>query len=225
MNIIGHRGCAGEFPENTLAAVRGASPHVDAIEIDVRRCASGELVVFHDERVDRLTEATGRVDEFDYTALGSLTVGDSTESIPTLADVLAACPAAVSVNIELKTAGLTSHLLAAVDDTSQEILVSSFDPTALEPLETTGLSTALLFADAFDANLDRASRLGCMAVHPEHTLIEVEDITRAHERGFSVNAWTVETKPEVQRLLKGEVDGVIVDSWTTVGSGLSQSTR
>ncbi len=223
MDVIGHRGCAGEFPENTLAAVRGAGPHVDAIEIDVRRCESGELVVFHDERVDRLTDATGRVDELDYDELTSLTVGDSTESIPTLEAVLAACPAACWLNIELKTTGLTDQLLDAVDDTPQEILVSSFETAALAALGAEDVDTALLFAEDFDANLEQAMELGCAALHPQYSLIDADDIARGHERGFSVNAWTVPTPAEVQRLRGGGIDGVIVDSWRIVSSGPTRS--
>ncbi len=223
MDVIGHRGCAGEFPENTLAAVHGASPHVDAIEIDVRRCGSGELVVFHDERVDRLTDATGRIAELDYDQLAALTIGDSTESIPILADVLAACPASVWLNIELKTTGLTDRLLDAVDETPQEILVSSFEPAALAPLETEDVPTALLFAEDLGANLEQASTLGCAAVHPQHSLIDADDIARAHNRKVTVNAWTVPTAAEVQRLRGGGIDGVIVDSWRIVGSGSTRS--
>jgi len=50
MQVIGHRGCADVYPENTVRAVTRAANFLDAVEVDVRRCGSGELVVFHDER-------------------------------------------------------------------------------------------------------------------------------------------------------------------------------
>ena len=55
MRILGHRGASAEFPENTIEAFLGAAEQgADGVELDVMRCASGELVVCHDERLDRL---------------------------------------------------------------------------------------------------------------------------------------------------------------------------
>jgi glycerophosphoryl diester phosphodiesterase len=61
MRLIAHRGFADVYPENTIAAVQKAAPRTDMIEIDVRRCNSGEIVVFHDPTLDDRTDASGRV--------------------------------------------------------------------------------------------------------------------------------------------------------------------
>ena len=74
VTLIGHRGCAAQYPENTVGAIERAAPHVDAVEIDVRRCGSGEVVVVHDADLGRLTGASGSVADADYDELRDLTV-------------------------------------------------------------------------------------------------------------------------------------------------------
>ncbi|MXR52425.1 glycerophosphodiester phosphodiesterase [Halovenus sp. WSH3] len=216
MQVIGHRGCAAEFPENTLAAIRGCAPHVDLIEIDVQRCRSGELVVFHDDTVDRLTDATGAVADFDYEELTTLTVGDSDQSIPTLGEVLDALPEDTGVNVELKRADVAGAVLDALADSDAELIVSSFDPAALAPFQGHSIPTAFLFAHSFEAGLQTALDLGCAFVHPRYAITDAADIRRAHEHGMSVNAWTVPTEAGVRRLKAGGVDGVIVDTWRII---------
>jgi glycerophosphoryl diester phosphodiesterase len=215
MRVIGHRGCPDHFPENTAAAVRGAAPHVDWVEVDVQRCASGDVVVFHDDHLDRLTAANGRVRDTTRSELSGLTIKNSDEGIPTLDAVLDALPPSTGINVELKHTGMSANVEALVRGRPQECVVSSFESEALDPVEE--VPTALLFADSFAANLDRADELGCEFVHPHHGLVDAERAETARERGFEVNAWTVTTREEVQRLRSAGVDGVIVDSWEIVG--------
>ena len=128
--LIGHRGASGLAPENTLASFgRAVALGVDGVELDVRM-ADGEIVVIHDERVDRTTNGSGLVAEMSFEALRSLDAGDG-ERIPTLAEVLAAVPRNVAINVELKgddTAEPVAELLAGC---GRPLLVSSFDHAAL----------------------------------------------------------------------------------------------
>ncbi|MCY3624227.1 MAG: glycerophosphodiester phosphodiesterase family protein [Gammaproteobacteria bacterium] len=132
--IIGHRGAAGLFPENTLAGFAGALElGVDGVELDVRMAGS-EVVVMHDERVDRTTNGTGRVGELSFAELRRLDAGGG-QPIPTLAEVLDLVPKQVMVNIELKAAGTALAVADIVGDLadagqttdSPSLLVSSFD--------------------------------------------------------------------------------------------------
>jgi glycerophosphoryl diester phosphodiesterase len=211
MRVIGHRGCPDHFPENTLAAVRGSAPHVDWVEVDVQRSASGDVVVFHDERLDRLTEASARVRDTSLAELSDLTVGNSDEGIPTLDAVLDALPAGTGINVELKHAGMSEEVEALLRGRPQEAVISSFEGSALGPIEA--VPTALLFADSFGTNLDRAAELGCAFVHPHRSLVDPASVETAHDRGVEVNAWTVRTSEQAGRLRAAGVDGVIVDSW------------
>jgi glycerophosphoryl diester phosphodiesterase len=216
VQIIGHRGCADHYPENTLAAIRGCRPHVDMVEIDVRRCASGEVVVFHDETLDRLTAGTGPVSEHALDELPPVTVGKTTEPIPTLAETLDALPDGIGVNVELKQAGMDKNVAPMLRSLDRDVIVSSFETAALVAFRDEPVPTAYLFRDSFDDALDTAVELGCEYVHPHYGTADTAAIDRAHDRDMGVNAWTVPSAAEVQRLQEAGVDGVIVDSWTVV---------
>ncbi|ELZ39623.1 glycerophosphodiester phosphodiesterase [Halorubrum tebenquichense] len=217
VTLIGHRGCAGQYPENTVAAIERASPHVDAVEIDVRRCASGELVVFHDEELDRLTEGAGRVADAEWDELRELTVLDSGEAIPRLDEALRAVPDGTAVNVEIKERGLASDALDAADEADAEVLFSSFLPDALAALRDRDASAdrALLVADGGpEALVAAATDLGCVAVHPPIDLAtEPGFVDAAHEAGLAVNAWTAADREDAEELLAAGVDGVIADRW------------
>ena len=86
--VVGHRGARGHVAENTVASVKKALElGVDGIEIDVFVCASGELVVFHDKTLDKLTDATGYIEAIDLDSIRKITVLGR-EPIPTLEEVL-----------------------------------------------------------------------------------------------------------------------------------------
>lgn len=216
MQVIGHRACPVHGPENTVAAVRTAGPHVDGVEIDVRRCGSGELVVIHDSDLRGLAGVDRAVDETSLDRLRECTVGGSDESIPTLATLLDAVPDDVLVNVELKEAGLGEDAVAAVERVENDVLFSSFLPDALRELDGSGLRRAFLFKYGWRGPLDLASDLGCDAIHPQFRLLDEEGVEAAHDRGFEINAWTPGTRRDIVHLRTIGVDGVIVDDWTVV---------
>lgn len=216
MRVIGHRGCPDHQPENTVAAVRTAAAHVDMVEIDVQRCKSGEIVVFHDETLDRLTAASGPVSEYTYDELSRLTIGDSAEPIPQLTSLLDALPAGTGVNVELKHAGLAPDLIPRLAEYEAPVIVSSFDAGALSAFRDEQIPTAYLFTHSFGSAIDRARGLNCEYIHPYHRFVDEAAITRAHDYGFEVNAWTVPSASKVRALRAAGVDGIIVDSWELV---------
>jgi glycerophosphoryl diester phosphodiesterase len=225
--LIGHRGCAAQYPENTVAAITRAAPHVDAVEIDVRRCGSGELVVCHDAELDRLTGATGRVADADWEDLRGLTVLDSDEPIPRLGEVLAAVPGGTAVNVELKEPGIAADALEAARDADATVWFSSFLPGALEELRDHApeADRALLVADGDAASaVDRAVGLGCVAVHPAVDLAtEPGYVETAREAGLAVNAWTAADGEDAARLLRAGVDGIIADRWDVLPGAVRSS--
>src|SRR5512138_1617646 len=118
--VLGHRGASADAPENTLAAFRLAlAQGADGVELDVWRCATGEVVVAHDEDARRVAGVDLRIRDAPLAALRALDVGAwkgdrfGGERIPLLAEVLEALPGAV-VNVELKAAGRDVRLAAAV---------------------------------------------------------------------------------------------------------------
>jgi glycerophosphoryl diester phosphodiesterase len=210
-----------QYPENTLAAFRGAARVADMIELDVRRCGSGELVVFHDAKIDRVTDAVGEVADATYAELGRVSVLDSEERIPLLSEALEAIPSDVGVNIELKEADVAADAVDIADQHGHETLVSSFLPVAIAAARDVGAeSLAYLFggsealaADSDSAAaLDAAAELGCAYVHPDkQRCLDTDVVDDAHARGFAVNAWTATTAADVRALRERGVDGVILD--------------
>jgi len=216
VTLIAHRGCAGQYPENTVAALERSAPHVEWVEIDVRRCGSGELVVFHDGTLDRLTGATGRVADTGWDRLRELTVLGSGEPIPRLGEALEAVPADTGVNVELKGRGLAADAVAVAGEVDNDVLYSSFHPAALEAVGAvdTGADRALLVADPDpERAVRRAAALGCVAVHPDAASATAEFVGTADGAGLAVNAWTVTERAGARRLLSAGVDGLIVDRW------------
>ena len=88
MLVIGHRGASGYVTENTLESIQKALDlNVDGIEIDVQRCASGEIVVFHDKELDRLTNHKGLIEKTNFDELSTILIKEKYK-IPTLEEVL-----------------------------------------------------------------------------------------------------------------------------------------
>ena len=212
MRCIAHRGFALAYPENTVPAVEQAvSDGADGIEVDVRQCASGELVVVHDETVDRVSDGTGRVGELSLATLRSLDVLDTGRGIPTLAAVVDSLPTDVSLVAELKETGLAgdaADVLAPVD----RVLISSFDATALaEVAQSTTLPYALLCRGDDDA-VATATDLGCRAIHPHQRHCDQSLVTAAHDAGIAVTPWTVRSQSTAERLAAVGADGLIADA-------------
>jgi len=213
VRCIAHRGFAESYPENTVAAVRAAFGHVDAVEVDVRRCGSGELVVVHDETVDRVTDSTGPVTDYTRSELAAMDVLGSGEGVPTLDAVLAAVPPDGELTVELKESGLAGDVLTAADDAGVDVQVSSFSPAVLREAEASGADRlAYLSAEADDKGiLNVARELGCTALHPHWQLCVDEFVERVHDAGLVVNAWTVPSRHDADALDVVDVDGIIVD--------------
>ncbi|ELZ47280.1 glycerophosphoryl diester phosphodiesterase [Halorubrum coriense DSM 10284] len=228
VTLIGHRACAGQYPENTVGAIERASPHVDAVEIDVRRCASGEVVVVHDADLGRLTDAAGPVADADWDELRDLTVLDSAAPIPRLDEALDAAPDDLAVNVEIKEPAVASDALDAARGAANDVLFSSFHPEAMATLRNRApeAARALLVADG-DAEraVGAATDLDCVALHPPIDLAtEPGFVAAAHEAGLRVNAWTAADRDDAERLLAAGVDGIVADRWDLL-PGTERSSR
>ncbi len=220
MEIIGHRGCAEQYPENTVRAVTRSSRVLDAVEMDIRRCGTGELVVFHDETVDRLTEASGAIADLPWETVRDLEVRDSGEPIPRLETVLDAVPDGIQVQLELKATGLATDVRDVSAGYDLDVSVSSFLPPVVETVRDLDwdVRLGLLFDDEPAVNLDRAVDLECSTVHPHYELCLTTDVVdEAHDRGLDVVAWKAARTPEeIAALRAAGVDGVTADRWDIV---------
>ena len=132
--VIGHRGARGHLAENTLPSIAKAIElGVDGIEIDIFKCASGELVVFHDQTLEKLTNSKGYIEQLTLDSIRKIDVLNGF-TIPTLEEVLDLINGRVFLNIELKgtqTALLTNEIILSYFERKEwdlsKILISSFN--------------------------------------------------------------------------------------------------
>ena len=217
MEVIGHRGCGGQYPENTIHAIEQSSRYLTTIEIDVRRCGTGELVVFHDETLDRLTDAEGRVAETAWERLSELEILDSGETVPLLSEMLGSFPGGVAAQVELKDTGLAADVYDVVSGTDVGVHVSSFIPEALAELGDLkwDATAGYLFEDDPDEGMATARELGCEYVHPHYELcLETDIVTKAHEADLGVIAWDGGVSADViEAVREVGVDGITADRW------------
>jgi glycerophosphoryl diester phosphodiesterase len=215
MRLIAHRGFADRYPENTLVAIENAVDDADMIELDVRRCGSGELVVFHDEVVDRHTDGSGRVDDLPLSRLEDLDALGTGTGIPSLTEATDAIPPDTGINLELKERGIANEAVAAASTVDNEVIVSSFDGDALDDLNTDDptVELAYLFGLNTDEDFESALALDCAYIHVHwgHWLV-TDAVERAHDAGMKVNVWTIDTAIGIGLLKRAGVDGVIADS-------------
>lgn len=213
MRCIAHRGFAGLYPENTLTAVRQASSQADMIELDVRRCRSGDPVVIHDETVDRVTDDEGAVADISLATLQSMDVLGTGEGVPSLEAVLRTVPSDVGLNLELKSEGLAEAIEPMLEDVENEILLSSFSIDVIAEARETlpSVDRALIVDSSAEAGIERAASLDCTALHPHWRLLDFALIERAHRSELDVNVWTISDGEKSREYEKMDVDGVIVD--------------
>jgi len=128
---IAHRGAMGHAPENTLASIRKAVElNPDMIEIDVYYIDK-QLIIIHDDRVDRTTNAEGYVWNFSFQDLRKLNAGNG-EKIPTLQEAVSIIPKHIQINIEIKGRSATRpvidylHSICKTPKEKSRFLISSF---------------------------------------------------------------------------------------------------
>lgn len=219
MKRIGHRGAKGHVSENTLESIKKALQlGVEGIEIDVHRCASGELVVFHDFTLDRMTDTSGEVSKFTLKQLKKVEVKGHCQ-IPTLSEVMAFVNNKCLLNIELKgqdTPKEASRLIAFYVEKKgweySNIIVSSFQHDLLETVYQTNSNIPL--GVITDTNLEEAvtfaKKINAFSIHPDYTLLTQEIVETLKEQ-FKVFTWTVNNLKPIKRIKSYEVDGIISD--------------
>lgn len=217
---IGHRGAKGHLAENTLESISLAlEMGVDAIEIDVHRCATGELVVIHDFTLDRTTNGEGEVSKGNLEDLKKLLV-EGKYRIPTLTEVLDLIEGKCYINIELKgsnTAAGTCEIIEKYINTRgwkySDFIVSSFQKNEL--FEVYKINPEIHIGVLSKASVTEAIALGKLlnahAIHPSIGIITRDNVRICHKMGFEVNVWTVNDHEAIQRMQDFGVNGIISD--------------
>jgi len=235
---LAHRGAGpnrqgNTFAENSLAAFRDAMRRgADGVELDVELTADGELLVLHDDTLDRTTTCTGCLSALSFDAarqcrLINIDRQVSDETLPTLAEVYGALPPQALVNVELKvyagvcltptTDGMTLARAAAAEvrrlGAASRTLFSSFDEAPIVGLkhEQPDLYAALLTGGPPPGEFERVAGLGLDAIHPFFSSLTATRIAAAKELGLQVNLWTVDGRAFLQRSVDYQASAIITD--------------
>ena len=209
---IAHRGASGYEPENSLIAFQKAIElQTDGIELDVHLSADGELVVIHDETIDRTTNGKGFVNKL--TALELKKYG-----IPTLVEVLDWVNRRCFLNIELKGIGtskpvidLMEHYISNKNWNYKDFIISSFDWKMLEEthLLNPKIQIGVLTEESISAALAFAKKIKAYSIHPDYRLLTKDNVALLQETGFTVFPWTVNSIEDIQKIKSFHVNGII----------------
>ena len=228
--IFAHRGASAHAPENTLAAFELAlEQNADAIELDVKLSADGQVIVIHDPTVDRTTGSHARVKDLSLRELRALDAGTffsekfQGEKIPTLEEVFEAVGKRTFINVEL-----TNY------NTPRDQLVE----TVCNLIKKCGLQERVMFSSFFASNLSKARAylpevprgllafggpLGAwarsfgfafgndQALHPYLKDVTPQQVQRVHRLKRRVHVWTVNAGEDMRRLFHWGVDGIFTD--------------
>ena len=228
MKVYGHRGAAGEAPENTLAGfLHAVERGARYLELDLGLSADDQLVVIHDRKVNRTTYSRGAVSNYTADELAGLDArrvgppwpGNKYSGVPTLDEVLAATPEVEGYYLEVKhdSASGIEHMAELLAERfyspgeSQRIVVTSMDQSLfpclseLAPHIDQGYISvrpdAILELETFDCRHLLLPWGACNAFSVRH----------AHKLGVEIAAWTVNDPPIIKNLYRMKVDSVITD--------------
>ncbi len=211
---IGHRGARAYEPENTLRGFKKALElGVDAVELDVRGTRDGEVVVIHDDKVDRTTNGSGFVSDLTSEEIKQL-VTEKGERIPTLKEALDFLDKKVKILIELKETGFENKVLDLIRAKGLEknVIVVSFSEEALKNVRDLDdeVETGLIYVRHKNP-IKAALGLGANYLLPLYRFTHTVNVQRAHENGLKVIVWTINKQEEVLEYIEKGVDGIASD--------------
>ncbi len=228
--VTAHRGFSGAAPENTwLAFQKAIEIGADMLELDVRFSRDREIVVIHDETVDRTTNGRGKVFDYSLKDLRRLNAGSSfspqsaPENIPILKEILELAKGKIPVNIEIKNPNESGYsILDLTDRTLEEVkkagmlsqvIFSCFNPQALERIKEVEprVWMALLYHEDWKSVRDVTQEKDYRILNLRHIYVTENKIKQIHKAGMKVNVYTVNAEEEMKQFIRWDVDGIITN--------------
>lgn len=226
--VFAHRGYSAIAPENSMIAFLWAMRvKADGIELDVQMTKDKELVVIHDETVDRTTNGIGWVKDYTLEEITQLDIGSwfseeyRDQRVPTLRQVLELVKGSnLELNIELKNSvvsylGMEEKVVNLVEEYEMEdqVILSSFHLQSIHRLHQLRphFQLAALYDMYVDAPWKYAELLGIKGIHPHYSFVTEEIVSECHKRGIAVRPYTVDDPIEMKRLMDAKVDAIITN--------------
>jgi len=230
--VIAHRGYGSKYPENTLAAFSAAVDVGAAmVELDVTLTRDRKLIVIHDDTLDRTTDGTGMVSQYDLAELKRFDAGSwlgnrfRGERLPTLEEALDAVGDETALNIEIKSIAYeeTHHPdtienqvidLIYAKNCGNSVLISSFDDRILKNVRRldTRLPISIISRKTPDKHtFEKWKKLDLFSWHPQYQIVTGRDVALMHKSNIVVFPYTVNAPKDADQLLQMQVDGMFTD--------------
>lgn len=229
MKIYAHRGYSGAYPENTMLAFKKAlEAKADGIELDVQLSKDGQVVIIHDETLDRTTTGSGRVFDHSLAELKKFNAaklykdGSEFEAIPSFDEYCAwVSTTELVTNIELKTGliyypELEARCIEVIKkyNLEEKVFFSSFNHLSLITAQKIdpkiGLA-ALVMDWGLQGAGEAVSEFGFQYYHPSYKSLSKAQVDECHAHGVKVNVWTINAMGALEDCWDWGVDGVITD--------------
>ena len=226
--IWAHRGASGHAPENTLEAFGlAAEQKADGVELDVQFTKDRQLVVIHDERIDRTSDGTGWVADMTLEELRKYNYNKAHPefshcNIPTLEDVFKLLkPTGLFINIELKTGmnfypGIELETIELVEkyDLQSRVIYSSFNHESIKKVKELRpeAKCGFLYSNGIADAASYAARYHVEALHPTiYNMKYPGFVESCREKGIKIHTWTVNSEREIEQMRQYGVDAVITN--------------
>lgn len=221
--ITAHRGASAAAPENTIYAFQAAvESGADYIELDVQLTSDGQLVVFHDEKLDRVTDGKGKLKDHTYDELQQLSAGIrfggefADAKIPLLSEVFEEIGSDVLYNVEIKDYGDTDQTVLKTVETIEEFglenscYITSFSYNVLKKVKAVSpdIKTGLI-ANASASSFNKLKYIDALSMN--HLFVNSSVVNNAHQNGKRIFVWTVDNTNDIQRMSSLGVDNIITN--------------
>lgn len=226
--VWAHRGASAYAPENSLESFELAIKHrADGIELDVQLTRDNNLVVIHDEKIDRVSNNAGYIRDYTLKELKSFSFNKKFPqygkvAIPTLEEVYELIrPTCLTVNVELKNSiiqyeGMEEKLIELEKRMGMQnrIIYSSFNHYSLMTLKKvdSAAKIGILFADEFIDVPSYAVKIGADALHPALYILQLPDfIKNCKDKKLPLHVWTVNEEEHIKIMVENQIEAIITD--------------
>ena len=229
--LVGHRGAAGHAPENTMASFECAqNMGAEFVECDIHLSRDKEVIVMHDERVERTTDGAGLIKDLTLAQIKRLDAGKwhskkfKGEKVPTLKELLSWAKHKTSkhgyqmgVAVEIKNEpvrylDIAERLVEVLEETgmSQRVIVISFDHGIVKRVKIVDkrIATGILYNEPMEDPIQRAFDMKAEAIFPRRHMITKELVRKAHAEGLAVATWTVNEPAEMKKIIACGIDAI-----------------
>lgn len=228
MLVYGHRGAGGEAPENTIAGCQHAIERgARYLELDMRLSKDDQLVMIHDDSVDRTTGEKGKVNTYTTAELKKMDARQSGAPWPnkrntgvvTLDEMLDATPDIKGYQLEVKTGSSAqmeriAELLAerfSSESSVERVVITSSSMTLLQHLMTLAPHIPRGYISITPNPFPVLDRFKCSLLAMNWSVCNIINLGHARRKGFHISVWTVNDASVVKNIYRSKVDSVITD--------------